>query len=257
MPDTAHHSANAESLFTAKSLLFRQQQNIGQARLIGPPHLTTIVILLAIILVTAMIFLTRFDYVRKQSVPGFLEYSVTTKRLYPERSGKIERLNVQPGDVVNAGDILAVVSSDLPQQVEYGRNAMADFERLIVHQHQAREDFTADNKILLKKMQAQIDALTTAGTLQQEMINIQQLKEDQAGQIRKASLALLQAGQISPLNFSEREERWHSIRQATTELRSTLANLHAQKIQLQITGCQQRCNPAGRAATYECRNCPP
>ena len=112
---------------------------------------------------------------------------------------------------------------------------MADFERLIVHQHQAREDFTADNKILLKKMQAQIDALTTAGTLQQEMINIQQLKEDQAGQIRKASLALLQAGQISPLNFSEREERWHSIRQATTELRSTLANLHAQKIQLQIT----------------------
>jgi len=235
MPDTAHHSANAESLFTAKSLLFRQQQNIGQARLIGPPHLTTIVILLAVILVTAMIFLTRFDYVRKQSVPGFLEYSVTTKRLYPERSGKIERLNVRPGDVVNAGDILAVVSSDLPQQVEYGRNAMADFERLIVHQHQAREDFTADNKILLKKMQAQIDALTTAGTLQQEMINIQQLKEDQAGQIRKASLALLQAGQISPLNFSEREERWHSIRQATTELRSTLANLHAQKIQLQIT----------------------
>ena len=131
MPDTAYQSTNTEPLFTAKSLLFRQQQNIGQARLIGPPHLTAIVILLAVILVTAMTFLTRFDYVRKQSVPGFLEYSVTTKRLYPERSGKIERLNVQPGDVVSAGEILAVVSSDLPQQVEYGRNAMADFERLM------------------------------------------------------------------------------------------------------------------------------
>jgi len=88
--------------------------------------------------------------------------------------------------------------------------------------------------LVLTKMQAQIQGLTEASILQREMLSIQALKEAQAGQIHEASRALLEAGQVSSLIFGERQQRWYSSRQATAEIRGILANLQAQKIQLEI-----------------------
>jgi len=225
---------STEPLFSTRALMYRRQQNLGQGRLVGPPHLAAIVALLMAIVVTSLLFLISNDYARKATVPGFLEYSVTTKRLYPERAGKLERLDVQPGDLVLAGQTLAVLSSHLPLQQEYGRDALADFERLIAQQYQAKEDITANHQLVLTKMQAQIQGLTEASILQREMLSIQALKEAQAGQIHEASRALLEAGQVSSLIFGERQQRWYSSRQATAEIRGILANLQAQKIQLEI-----------------------
>ena len=225
---------STEPLFSTRALMYRRQQNLGQGRLVGPPHLAAIVALLMAIVVTSLLFLISNDYARKATVPGFLEYSVTTKRLYPERAGKLERLDVQPGDLVLAGQTLAVLSSHLPLQQEYGRDALADFERLIAQQYQAKEDITANHQLVLTKMQAQIQGLTEASILQREMLSIQALIEAQAGQIHEASRALLEAGQVSSLIFGERQQRWYSSRQATAEIRGILANLQAQKIQLEI-----------------------
>ena len=225
---------STEPLFSTRALMYRRQQNLGQGRLVGPPHLAAIVALLMAIVVTSLLFLISNDYARKATVPGFLEYSVTTKRLYPERAGKLERLDVQPGDLVLAGQTLAVLSSHLPLQQEYGRDALADFERLIAQQYQAKEDITANHQLVLTKMQAQIQGLTEASILQREMLSIRALIEAQAGQIHEASRALLEAGQVSSLIFGERQQRWYSSRQATAEIGGILANLQAQKIQLEI-----------------------
>jgi membrane fusion protein len=235
----------AEPLFTATSLLFRQQQNIGHARLLGPPHLSSLALLIGVIVSTAGVFLVTNNYARKASVPGYLEYSITTKRIYAERPGRIERLQVIVGQRVQAGQLLAIISTSLPQQIEHGNDALADYERLLTQQHKAREVLAADNDTQLEKIKAQLTALGQAITLQREMLALQELKAAQTLQIRAASLALLQRAQISRLSFSELEERWYSSQQVTTELKANLANLQAQQVQLQITLAN---NPTTRRA---------
>ena len=234
-----------EPLFTSQSLLFRQQQNIGQARLLGPPHLGSLALLIGVIVMTAGVFLVTNNYARKESVPGYLQYSVTTKRIYAERPGRLEQLLVTVGQRVQAGQLLAVVSASLPQQIAHGNDALADYERLLAQQRKARDILAADNDTQMAKMQAQLVALQEAITLQRQMLALQELKAAQTQQIREASLALLQRAQISRLSFSELEERWYSSQQATTDLQATLARLQAQQVQLQIAVAN---NPTTRRA---------
>jgi membrane fusion protein len=176
----------------------------------------------------------RNDYARKAKVPGYLAYSETTKRLYPERSGTVEQLFVEVGDHVSAGQRLALVSSGLPRQVEHGTDVVGEYSALIAHQHRSREIFLANSELRQQTYQADSQSMQTAIGLQHEMLQYQKQKQQQMQKIYQAGKTLFTKGQLSRLGFNELEERWYTTCQATTDQRATLARLTAKQQQMQL-----------------------
>jgi membrane fusion protein len=230
----SHSPANQGTLFTEKALVFRREKSQGHPRLMGPPKLGVLVLLLLLTLIAAIGFLLRNDYARKAKVPGYLEYSETTKRLYPERGGRVEQLFVDVGDHVSAGQRLALVSSGLPRQIEHGTDVVGEYSALIAHQHRSRKVFLANGDLRQQTYQADRQSMQTAIGLQQEMLQYQEQKQQQTQKIYQAGTTLFAKGQLSLLGFNELEERWYTTCQATTDQRATLASLTARQQQVQL-----------------------
>ena len=75
------------------------------------PHLLLCLCLLTWVS-AALLFLTEASYSRRATVRGWLEPSTGMVRVYPQSEGRLARLLVSDGDMVVAGQPLAVVNGD-------------------------------------------------------------------------------------------------------------------------------------------------
>lgn len=85
-----------------------------------------------IFLVSCAVF---FEYARIEVVPGVVATTRATAKVFPSRPGVLKKFNVQEGDIVDIGEILATVSVD--SLSDNDGHAAADGLKAVARQHSA------------------------------------------------------------------------------------------------------------------------
>ncbi|MFT6436957.1 MAG: membrane fusion protein [Candidatus Azotimanducaceae bacterium] len=207
-------------LFTIEALAFHAEQNIGRPSLLRPRKFTPITILLSAVIILGISFLTTREYTRKETVSGTLIASIATKRVFPEKSGVVSKILVKTGDVVNAGDVLALVHSNLANQIADGTTTRQEYEKLIQQHVQTKTIRRSQNDQKLIRIKTEILARS------QQLLHLENQLQSQLGiverskTIRTTTQALYKAGSLSKLEWNRLDEHFNLASQRREELKA-------------------------------------
>jgi membrane fusion protein len=207
-------------LFTIEALAFHAEQNIGRPSLLRPRKFTPITILLSAVIILGISFLTTREYTRKETVSGTLIASIATKRVFPEKSGIVSKILVNTGDLVNAGDVLALVHSNLANQITDGTTTRQEYEKLIQQHVQTKTIRRSQNDQKLIRIKTEILARS------QQLLHLENQLQSQLGiverskTIRTTTQALYKAGSLSKLEWNRLDEHFNLASQRREELKA-------------------------------------
>jgi membrane fusion protein len=207
-------------LFTIEALAFHAEQNIGRPSLLRPRKFTPITILLSAIIILGISFLTTREYTRKETVSGTLIASIATKRVFPEKSGIVSKILVNTGDLVNAGDVLALVHSNLANQITDGTTTRQEYEKLIQQHVQTKTIRRSQNDQILIRIKTELLARS------QQLLHLENQLQSQLGiverskTIRTTTQALYKAGSLSTLEWNRLDEHFNLASQRREELKA-------------------------------------
>lgn len=104
--------ATEQGLFRAKALQAQQQRLEGQVSIVQPVSSSVLCFCLVLIVSSLLLFLHQANFSRKETVQGYLKPSAGVVRIQSQRTAVLKQLYVQDGVRVEAGQKLALLSSD-------------------------------------------------------------------------------------------------------------------------------------------------
>lgn len=104
--------ATEQSLFRVQALQGQQHRLEGQVSIVQPASSSILCLCLVLIVVSLLLFLQQAHFSRKETVVGYLKPSSGVVRIQSQRSALLKQLYVQDGELVRAGQKLALLSSD-------------------------------------------------------------------------------------------------------------------------------------------------
>lgn len=104
--------ATDQGLFRAKALQAQQQRLEGQVSIVQPVSSSILCFCLVLIVFSLLLLLHEANFSRKETVQGYLKPSAGVVRIQSQRSAVLKQLYVEDGALVQAGQKLALLSSD-------------------------------------------------------------------------------------------------------------------------------------------------
>lgn len=104
--------ATDQGLFRAKALQAQQQRLEGQVSIVQPVSSSILCFCLVLIVFSLLLLLHEANFSRKETVQGYLKPSAGVVRIQSQRSAVLKQLYVEDGAFVQAGQKLALLSSD-------------------------------------------------------------------------------------------------------------------------------------------------
>ncbi|MDF3127025.1 HlyD family efflux transporter periplasmic adaptor subunit [Rheinheimera sp. 1928-s] len=101
-----------QSLFRSKALQAQQQRLEGQVSIVQPVSSSVLCFCLVFILLSLLLLLHQASFSRKETVVGYLKPSSGVVRIQSQRSAVLKQLYIQDGTLVQAGQKLALLSTD-------------------------------------------------------------------------------------------------------------------------------------------------
>lgn len=101
-----------QSLFRSKALQAQQQRLEGQVSIVQPVSSSVLCFCLVFILFSLLLLLHQASFSRKETVVGYLKPSSGVVRIQSQRSAVLKQLYIQDGTLVQAGQKLALLSTD-------------------------------------------------------------------------------------------------------------------------------------------------
>lgn len=227
-----------KSLFRKEVVAAQSTRLQGEVSLTQQPTFVWLTLLLLLIVSTAIIFLFSADYQRKETVLGVLQPQQGVSRLLVEQQGIIDKVWVEEGQQVQAGDVLVQLS--MPQ---YGQNdselhaalqteTLHLIQTLSQQQQQQQQQLTIRQTELTQRIQllerqsSELDA--QLATFKERM----QLNEQLVRQIQQ----LAGSGYISQLELNRQKDAVLALKQQVQSLTAqqllVQAELSAQQSQL-------------------------
>jgi membrane fusion protein len=241
-------------LFRREAVAYATRRLDGQVVLATPLSVTTLGLLLAVIVFGATAFAALGSYSRKATVPGYLIPDQGMVRAAAPTNGTLQSVMVREGDVVAAGDRIAVLSistetssGNVGEAISHGLASEALAGRLKAESRLAQLEVERDQtNIRLTKSEAEYKQISTQAALQEQRMQIAQGEYERAVQIAaKGFLARrdVDARRLDALT-AEQELATHKRQLATTE--SAIADIKARlaTIPLEIDAARSEASTA-------------
>jgi membrane fusion protein len=221
------------SLFRPEAVAFQRDPLAASAALPVPPSAAALTWLLVILIGATTVVLATGTYARKETAPGFLAPTIGIAKVMPPRAGLIVSVNVQEGQLVEAGAALLTVKvgqsddsgSDVDRSVlqSLARQRAALLDQVTLEQ--AKSD--ADRQQITHRVDGvgnQLVALQAELAAQRERT---QVADDQVVAVRD----LVKQGYISVVEFKRRQDNLLAQRQNEAALARQIAERDAEAAQ--------------------------
>lgn len=232
----------ASYLFRAEVLDARKHRVEGEIVLAQPLRTRLLVMLLFVLIALMSLWLTLGTYTRTESARGILTTDSASAKIIALRPGRVGGLHANEGDLVAAGQALAVIHTE--EAGEGGRSAIGDSLDALT-----RQEVLSGQQLRLSGVRAASDrqrlAASLAGLREQqqqlgEQISLQEEATASAADMITRVSTLLERGFISQIEVDRR-------RQAHIIARQELARLQQQRSAL-IAEQRRLAAESGRAA---------
>lgn len=226
---------SSESLFRPEAVKQQGVKLDGDVIIAQPVKTTVLVFGLVLVVVLALVFLSQSSFHRKETVNGYLKPDLGVARIAPQRNGTIVTLFVEDGQVVEAGQKLAQISSD--EYLEQGSNLSSQLLGALEQQHRnltfrlaeyetsyRQQKGTLEGRLL--NLKAQLDEIKSQQLVMAERLklNEQKLKDYQH---------LRELGHISATELNNLRELVLSMKQQQKDLQINYQAQQGQQIQLE------------------------
>lgn len=225
---------SSDDLFRPEAVKKQGIKLDGDVIIAQPIKVTVLVAILAVVVLLAAIFLSQASFNRKETVIGYLKPDVGLARVAPQRNGTIVEFYVRDGDMVEAGQKLALISSDdfiaqgvnlsgqLLHSIEQQRDSLvrrlAEYELSYQQQEQSVTERAQNTRSQLNEV------LLQQGVMRQRLELNQRRLED--------FISLRSKGHISETELNNHQELVLSMKQQQADLQLSYQNLHGQLLQL-------------------------
>jgi membrane fusion protein len=217
-------------LFREEAIDYRSDRLSGEIILTQSLSSRWITALLALIIGAVLIWLTIGTYARTEIARGILVTTASVSKVYALRPGLVQALSVKDGDIVRAGQQLAIIESEQPSVSGslYSAQSIAALsaqERLAVQQIGLSAQRGASNR---DKLSASIDGsrrqradVATQLGLQSQIVRSTQQTFEQLSEI-------VGKGFVSKFEYERRRQVYISAQQEESRLSQQLNALDAQ-----------------------------
>ena len=216
----SQEAEETRDLFTSESLAFHAEQNIGRPSLLRPVGFTYLTSLLCIIIVFGISYLASKSYTRKESVSGSLIKTVGSTRVFAEKTGIVSELKVEIGNTVTSGDVVAIVHSNLANQLAEGTTSKQEYDKQIQQQQETKRIRQKQHLNKLAHLAAQRQTLEQQLTHLENQLISQSLVVSRTKTLIAKSEKLFKTGHLSRLEWNRLEEQVNQALQQQEELKA-------------------------------------
>lgn len=222
-----------DSLFRAKALLAQQQRLEGQVSVVQPVSTSILSLSLVLIVLSLLLFLQHAQVSRKETVLGYLKPSGGVVRINSQRPGVVKQLYVEEGSLVQAGQKLALLSSD--EYLAAGQSLTSHLLSGLTLQLQLNQQKEQQLLHSVSQQQQQLNA-QLQNTKRQMADNQQQQKLlsqriDMQAQRLASQHELAQQGHLPKLQFEQQQDQLLMLQQQLAELQSVAQSITQQQLQ--------------------------
>lgn len=221
------------SLFRPEAVAFQRDSLATSAALPVPPSAAALTWLLVLLVGAASVVLATGTYARKETAPGFLATTIGIAKVLPPRAGIIISVNVQEGQLVEAGAALLTV------KVGQSDDSGSDVDRSVL-QSLARQRVALLDQVDLEKAKSEAERQQITHRVDgvgNELVALQaelaaqrertQVADDQVVAVRD----LVKQGYISVVEFKRRQDNLLAQRQNEAALERQIAERDAEAAQ--------------------------
>jgi membrane fusion protein len=221
------------SLFRPEAVAFQRDPLAASAALPVPPSAAVLTWLLVLLIGATTVVLATGTYARKETAPGFLAPTIGIAKVMPPRAGLIVSVNVQEGQLVEAGAALLTV------KVGQSDDSGSDVDRSVL-QSLARQRAALLDQVTLEQAKSDADRQQITHRVDgvgNELVALQaelaaqrertQVADDQVVAVRD----LVKQGYISVVEFKRRQDNLLAQRQNEAALARQIAERDAEAAQ--------------------------
>lgn len=215
------------SLFRQEAIESKRQRLFGEVTVAQPLAFSVLTGFLLLVAVAVGVFLATGSFARKETAPGYLQPDRGVIDIYPPAAGILQSLNVEEGDSVAVGDVLATI---LTERISIGGTrvgaAMLDSVNRQIAETEEQIAIARDRAIGEKaRLESEIAGLEEERAELQAQLKVQRdlvaVARDNLDSIEE----LTGRGVISETEYKRRQEQVLSYEQQHAGLRQRLAEI--------------------------------
>lgn len=207
-------------LFRKQALEAQSQRLTGTISLAQPLSLKVVTATIVIIVLLVLTYLFQAQYVRKETVQGFLRPDKGVIKAYSNRSGTIKKLLVENGQYVKKGAPLVNITNQ--QITENGQVFSQELLKTVQQKQQLLKEELEQLSLLqgaeLKQLHQQEEAILKAIELSEAQKHLAQQKADLIKKQQAQYDKLLQENHLSLLKYQQQQERHINAQQEVQNL---------------------------------------
>jgi membrane fusion protein len=225
---------DTQSLFRQEAVEERQRKLLGDVIITQPFHSYFISMLASAIVAFTIIWLSISEYARTTDVPGHTVSNLPSAKIVAQHAGQIEALYVREGDLVRAGQRLALVRTELTD--EAGQSAATQNLNSLNEQRRILDSQIA---LLRQKSGLELDRVTSSiVSARNQRVELDRQIEIQAALVRSLQdmfdrvHTILREGFVSQFEVERRRQSLLSAQQQLSHLRQQRGVLQAEEQKL-------------------------
>jgi membrane fusion protein len=225
---------DTQSLFRQEAVEERQRKLLGDVIINQPFHSYFISMLASAIVAFTIIWLSISEYARTTDVPGHTVSNLPSAKIVAQHAGQIEALYVREGDLVRAGQRLALVRTELTD--EAGQSAATQNLNSLNEQRRILDSQIA---LLRQKSGLELDRVTSSiVSARNQRVELDRQIEIQAALVRSLQdmfdrvHTILREGFVSQFEVERRRQSLLSAQQQLSHLRQQRGVLQAEEQKL-------------------------
>ncbi|MBU1617985.1 MAG: HlyD family secretion protein [Gammaproteobacteria bacterium] len=222
-----------QSLFRPKALQAQQQRLEGQVSIVQPVSSSVLCFCLVFILFSLLLLLHQASFSRKETVSGYLKPSSGVVRIHSQRPAVLKQLYIQDGTLVQAGQKLALLSSD--EYLAAGESLTDHLQSSLAlqlalntqKQHELLQSFAQQSE----QLSAQITniKLQLAENQRQQQLLSQRIDIQNQRLLSQQELAL--KGHVPKLQLEQQQDQHLMLQQQLAEVQTLAQSIRQQQIQ--------------------------
>lgn len=222
-----------QSLFRTKALEAQQRRLEGQVSIIQPVSGSVLCFCLVFILLSLLVFLHQASFSRKETVFGYLKPSSGIVRIQSQRPAVLQQLYVQDGTLVQAGQKLALLSSD--EYLAVGESLTDHLQTSLTLQlainTQKQQELGQSFEQQREQLSAQIDNVKQQLTENKRQQHLMSQRIDLQSQRLLSQHELALKGHVPKQQLEQQQDQHLMLQQQLAEVQTLAQSIVQQQIQ--------------------------
>lgn len=222
-----------QSLFRPKALQAQQQRLEGQVSIVQPVSSSVLCFCLVFILFSLLLLLHQASFSRKETVSGYLKPSSGVVRIHSQRPAVLKQLYIQDGTLVQAGQKLALLSSD--EYLAAGESLTDHLQSSLAlqlalntqKQHELLQSFAQQSE----QLSAQITNIKLQLAENQRQQQLLSQRIDIQNQRLLSQQELVLKGHVPKLQLEQQQDQYLMLQQQLAEVQTLAQSIRQQQIQ--------------------------